>query len=73
MLKEHPATAVGEGNRLGPEQIEAGALLAYGEMLLRGVSAVVDFFYIHGRPTRPRRPPFAQRRGSACESCWLGA
>lgn len=35
------------GGRMGPEQLEAGALLAYGEMLLRGVTTVVDFFYIH--------------------------
>jgi 5-methylthioadenosine/S-adenosylhomocysteine deaminase len=37
------------GGQMGPEQLEAGALLAYGEMLLRGVTTVVDFFYIHHR------------------------
>src|ERR1044071_5800223 len=35
------------GGQMGAEQLEAGALLTYAEMLLRGVTTVVDFFYIH--------------------------
>lgn len=35
--------------RLRPEDIATGALLAFGEMLLHGVTTVCDFFYInHG-------------------------
>ncbi|HEV8322676.1 MAG TPA: amidohydrolase [Myxococcota bacterium] len=33
--------------RLDARGIHAGALLAFGEMLLRGVTTVCDFFYIH--------------------------
>ncbi len=33
--------------RLGPEEIYAGALLAFGEMLRYGVTTVSDFFYVH--------------------------
>lgn len=32
---------------LGPEEVYAGALLAFGEMLRYGVTAVSDFFYVH--------------------------
>lgn len=35
------------GGQMGPEQLETGALLTFAEMLLRGVTTVVDFFYIH--------------------------
>lgn len=43
------------GGQMGPEQLEVGALLTYGEMLLRGVTTVVDFFYIHHRSNEPSR------------------
>jgi 5-methylthioadenosine/S-adenosylhomocysteine deaminase len=33
--------------RLGPEEIYAGALLSFGEMLRCGVTTVADFFYVH--------------------------
>jgi 5-methylthioadenosine/S-adenosylhomocysteine deaminase len=33
--------------RLGPEEIYAGALLTFGEMLRNGVTTVADFFYVH--------------------------
>lgn len=33
--------------RLGTEGIYVGALFAFGEMLLRGVTTVCDFFYLH--------------------------
>ncbi len=33
--------------RLGPEEIYAGALLSFGEMLRNGVTTVADFFYVH--------------------------
>lgn len=33
--------------RLDPEGAYTGALLAFGEMLLRGVTTVADFFYLH--------------------------
>jgi 5-methylthioadenosine/S-adenosylhomocysteine deaminase len=33
--------------RLGPEEIYAGALLTFGEMLRYGVTTVADFFYVH--------------------------
>lgn len=32
---------------LTPEDVYDGALLAFGEMLLRGVTTVCDFFYLH--------------------------
>lgn len=32
---------------LGPEEIYAGALLSFGEMLRSGVTTVSDFFYVH--------------------------
>lgn len=32
---------------LGPEEIYAGALLSFGEMLRYGVTTVADFFYVH--------------------------
>jgi 5-methylthioadenosine/S-adenosylhomocysteine deaminase len=32
---------------LDPEGVYAGALFAFGEMLLRGVTTVCDFFYLH--------------------------
>jgi 5-methylthioadenosine/S-adenosylhomocysteine deaminase len=31
----------------GPEEVYTGALLAFGEMALRGVTTVCDFFYLH--------------------------
>jgi len=34
--------------RLGLEGIYVGALFAFAEMLLRGVTTVCDFFYLHG-------------------------
>jgi len=34
--------------RLGLEGIYTGALFAFAEMLLRGVTTVCDFFYLHG-------------------------
>lgn len=37
------------GGQMGPEQLEVGSLLTYAEMLLRGVTTVVDFFYIHNQ------------------------
>jgi 5-methylthioadenosine/S-adenosylhomocysteine deaminase len=43
------------GGQMGPEQLEVGALLAYGEMLLRGVTTVVDFFYIHNQSNEAAR------------------
>jgi 5-methylthioadenosine/S-adenosylhomocysteine deaminase len=33
--------------RLGPDEIYAGALLTFGEMLRCGVTTVADFFYVH--------------------------
>jgi 5-methylthioadenosine/S-adenosylhomocysteine deaminase len=33
---------------LSPDVVYAGALLAFGEMLLCGVTTVADFFYVHG-------------------------
>jgi 5-methylthioadenosine/S-adenosylhomocysteine deaminase len=33
--------------RLGPAGVHTGALLAFGEMLLHGVTTVCDFFYLH--------------------------
>lgn len=33
--------------RLGPEEVYAGALLSFGEMLRNGVTTVADFFYVH--------------------------
>jgi 5-methylthioadenosine/S-adenosylhomocysteine deaminase len=53
------------GGRMGPDQLEIGALLAYGEMLLRGVTTVVDFFYIHHRSNDGARAAMraAQRLG----------
>jgi 5-methylthioadenosine/S-adenosylhomocysteine deaminase len=33
---------------LGPDEIYAGALLTFGEMLRYGVTTVADFFYVHG-------------------------
>lgn len=33
--------------RLGPDEIYAGALLTFGEMLRSGVTTVADFFYVH--------------------------
>ncbi|MCY0870286.1 MAG: amidohydrolase [Firmicutes bacterium] len=33
---------------LTPDVLYAGALLAFGEMLLCGVTTVADFFYVHG-------------------------
>jgi 5-methylthioadenosine/S-adenosylhomocysteine deaminase len=33
--------------RLGPDDLATGALLAFGEMLLHGVTTVCDFFYIN--------------------------
>jgi 5-methylthioadenosine/S-adenosylhomocysteine deaminase len=33
--------------KLGPEGLATGALLAFGEMLLHGVTTVCDFFYIN--------------------------
>src|SRR5262245_34089821 len=33
--------------RLGPDDITTGALFAFGEMLLHGVTTVCDFFYIN--------------------------
>lgn len=33
--------------RLGPEEIYAGALFAFAEALLAGVTTTVDFFYLH--------------------------
>jgi 5-methylthioadenosine/S-adenosylhomocysteine deaminase len=33
--------------RLGPDEIYAGALLTFGEMLRYGVTTVADFFYVH--------------------------
>lgn len=33
---------------LDPETLYAGALLAFGEMLLYGATSVADFFYVHG-------------------------
>jgi len=33
--------------RLGPEGLATGALLAFGEMLLHGVTTVCDFFYVN--------------------------
>ena len=33
--------------RLGPEGVATGALLAFGEMLLHGVTTVCDFFYLN--------------------------
>jgi len=33
--------------RLGPDEIYAGALLSFGEMLRCGVTTVADFFYVH--------------------------
>lgn len=36
---------------LGPEEIYAGALLAFGEMLRYGVTTVADFFYVHAGGT----------------------
>src|SRR5262249_34867822 len=35
--------------RLGPEALHPGALLAFGEMLLHGVTTVCDFFYLNDR------------------------
>ena len=34
--------------RLGPEDVATGALFAFGEMLLHGVTTVCDFFYLNG-------------------------
>jgi 5-methylthioadenosine/S-adenosylhomocysteine deaminase len=36
---------------LGPDEIYAGALLAFGEMLRYGVTTVSDFFYVHAGGT----------------------
>lgn len=36
---------------LGPDEIYAGALLAFGEMLRYGVTTVADFFYVHAGGT----------------------
>jgi 5-methylthioadenosine/S-adenosylhomocysteine deaminase len=33
--------------RLGPEDVATGALFAFGEMLLHGVTTVCDFFYLN--------------------------
>lgn len=33
--------------RLGPKGVYAGALLAFGEMLMYGVTTACDFFYVH--------------------------
>lgn len=33
--------------RLTPDGVYTGALFAFGEMLLRGVTTVCDFFYLH--------------------------
>ena len=33
--------------RLGPAEVYAGALLAFGEALLSGTTTTVDFFYLH--------------------------
>jgi 5-methylthioadenosine/S-adenosylhomocysteine deaminase len=53
------------GAQMGPRQLEVGALLTYAEMLLRGVTTVVDFFYIHHDSNEPARAAIraAQRLG----------
>ena len=38
-------------SHLGPDEIYAGALLAFGEMLRYGVTTVADFFYVHAGGT----------------------
>jgi 5-methylthioadenosine/S-adenosylhomocysteine deaminase len=35
--------------RLGPDDVATGALFAFGEMLLHGVTTVCDFFYINAQ------------------------
>ena len=46
--------------RLGPDELATGALFAFGEMLLHGVTTVCDFFYIN-------------RQGTACGAAIIEA
>lgn len=39
----------------GPEEVYTGALLAFGEMALRGVTTVCDFFYLHNHSNESDR------------------